>query len=65
MTWKSLKSLWQNGKVLKHLFYGGQYMKIALIISIIINIVLAILLIIEKKDNADNKWQLNWFMRSH
>lgn len=40
-------------------------MKIALIISIIINIVLAICLIIEKKDNADNKWQLNWFMRSH
>lgn len=40
-------------------------MLIALIASIVVNIILAILLIIEKKDNADNKWQLDWFMRSH
>lgn len=40
-------------------------MLIALIISVIVNIILGIWLIVEKINNADNKQQLDWFIRFH
>ena len=36
-------------------------MLIALIISIIVNIILGIWLIVEKRDNDNNKQQISWY----
>lgn len=36
-------------------------MLVALIISIIINVILGVWLIIEKRDNNNNKQQISWY----